>query len=123
MAQRIATFDGWKDLFYKWQKDIGFDPALIKDYKFDAIYDKGTHPEIEFGEFKGRKKFDKVLDIPTQDMRDSLLHLIFYQGDTEFASSEQQRNLINSAPSDYDHHVYYASCAKRCVTAGRCATF
>ena len=98
MAQRIATFDGWKDLFYKWQKDIGFDPALIKDYKFDAIYDKGTHPEIEFGEFKGRKKFDKVLDIPTQDMRDSLLHLIFYQGDTEFASSEQQRNLINSAP-------------------------
>ena len=102
MAQKIATFDDWKDLFYKWQKDIGFDPALIKDYKFDAIYDQGTHPEIEFGEFKGRKKFEKVLAIPTQDMRDSLLHLIFYQGDTEFASSEQQRNLINSAPSDYD---------------------
>lgn len=102
MAQKIATFDDWKDLFYKWQKDIGFNPALIKDYKFDAIYDQGTHPEIEFGEFKGRKKFEKVLDIPTQEMRDSLLHLIFYQGDTEFASSEQQRNLINSAPSDYD---------------------
>jgi len=102
MAQKIVTFDDWKDLFYKWQKDIGFDPALIKDYKFDAIYDQGIHPQIEFGEFKGRKKFEKVLDIPTQDMRDSLLHLIFYQGDTEFASSEQQRNLINSAPSDYD---------------------
>jgi len=102
MAQKIVTFDDWKDLFYKWQKDIGFDPALIKDYKFDAIYDQGIHPQIEFGEFKGRKKFEKVLDIPTQDMRDSLLHLIFYQGDTEFASSEQQRNLINSAPSYYD---------------------
>ena len=102
MAQRIATFDDWKDLFYKWQKDIGFDPSLIKNYKFDSIYDRGTHQEIEFGEFKGRKKFEKVLDIPTQDMRDSLLHLIFYQGDTEFASSEQQRDLINTAPSVYD---------------------
>jgi benzoyl-CoA 2,3-dioxygenase component B len=102
MAERIANFDDWKDLFYKWQKDIGFDASLVKDYKFDAIYDEGTSPNIEFGEFKGRKKFDKVLDIPTQDMRDSLLHLIFYQGDTEFGSSEQQRKLIDSTPSDYD---------------------
>lgn len=102
MTERIANFDDWKDLFYKWQKDIGFDPSLVKDYKFDAIYDEGTSPNIEFGEFKGRKKFAKVLDIPTQDMRDSLLHLIFYQGDTEFGSSEQQRKLIDTAPSDYD---------------------
>jgi benzoyl-CoA 2,3-dioxygenase component B len=35
-------------------------------------------------------------------MRDALLHLIVYQGDTEFASTEQQRNLVNTAPSDYD---------------------
>jgi benzoyl-CoA 2,3-dioxygenase component B len=35
-------------------------------------------------------------------MRDALLHLIFYQGDTEFGSSEQQRKLIDTAPSDYD---------------------
>jgi benzoyl-CoA 2,3-dioxygenase component B len=102
MAERITNFDDWKDLFYKWQKDIGFDPELVKDYKFDAIYDEGTSPTIEFGEFKGRKKFEKVLDMPSQDMRDSLLHLIFYQGDTEFGSSEQQRKLIDSAPSDYD---------------------
>ncbi len=102
MAERIANFDDWKDLFYKWQKDIGFDPALVQDYKFDAIYDAGTSPEIEFGEFKGRKKFAKLLDVPTQEMRDSLLHLIFYQGDTEFGSSEQQRKLIDTAPSDYD---------------------
>jgi benzoyl-CoA 2,3-epoxidase subunit B len=102
MAERIANFDDWKDLFYTWQKDIGFDRAWVKDYKFDAIYDEGTGPLIEFGEFKGRKKFKKVLDMPTQDMRDSLLHLIFYQGDTEFGSSEQQRTLIDTAPSDYD---------------------
>lgn len=102
MAERIANFDDWKDLFYKWQKDIGFDASLVKDYKFDAIYDEGTSPTIEFGDFKGRKKFEKVLDVPTQDMRDALLHLIFYQGDTEFGSSEQQRMLIDNAPTDYD---------------------
>ena len=102
MAQRIANFDDWKDLFYKWQSDIGFDPALVKDYKFDAIYDEGTGPDIEFGDYKGRKKFAKLLDVPTQEMRDSLLHLIFYQGDTEFGSTEQQRKLIDTAPSDYD---------------------
>lgn len=102
MAEKIANFDDWKDLFYKWQKDIGFHPSLVKDYKFDAIYDEGTGPHIEFGEFKGQKKFAKVLDVPTQDMRDSLLHLIFYQGDTEFGSSEQQQKLIDTAPSDYD---------------------
>lgn len=102
MADKIATFDDWMDLFYKWQKDIGFDPSQIKDFKFDAYYAEPPHSEIEFGEFKGRKKWEKLLEIPTQDMRDALLHLIVYQGDTEFASTEQQRNLLHSAPSDYD---------------------
>jgi benzoyl-CoA 2,3-epoxidase subunit B len=100
--QKINNFDDWTDLFTKWQKDIGFDSSLVKDYKFDAIYDKGTHAEIEFGEFAGRNKWDNVLQIPTQDMRDALLHLIVYQGDTEFASSEQQRKLINNAPTKHD---------------------
>lgn len=102
MAQKIATFDDWTDYFHAWQKDIGFDPAQIKDYKFDAFYADPPHAEIEFGEFKGRKKWEKVLDVPTQEMRDSLLHLIVYQGDTEFASTEQQRDLLNNAPGDYD---------------------
>src|SRR5205807_2363166 len=35
-------------------------------------------------------------------VRDALLNLIVYQGDTEFASVEQQRNLLHHAPSDYD---------------------
>jgi benzoyl-CoA 2,3-dioxygenase component B len=100
--QKISTFDDWTDLFKKWQNDIGFDSSLVNDYKFDALYDSGTHAEIEFGEFAGRKKWENVLQIPTQDMRDALLHLIVYQGDTEFASSEQQRKLIASAPSKHD---------------------
>ena len=53
MGERIANFDDWKDLFYKWQKDIGFDPALVKDYKFDAIYDEGTSPQSNSANSKG----------------------------------------------------------------------
>ena len=102
MAQKISTFDDWTDYFNKWQKDIGFDASQIANYKFDAFYADPPHGGIEFGEFKGRKKWEKLLDVPTQDMRDALMHLIVYQGDTEFASTEQQRNLLQSAPSEYD---------------------
>src|SRR3989442_13500696 len=42
------------------------------------------------------------MHIPDQRIRDALLNLIVYQGDTEFASVEQQRNLLTHAPSDYD---------------------
>ena len=91
MAQKISTFDDWTDYFNKWQKDIGFDASHIKNYNFDAFYADSPHGEIEFGEFKGRKKWEKLLDVPTQEMRDALMHLIVYQGDTEFASTEQQR--------------------------------
>jgi benzoyl-CoA 2,3-epoxidase subunit B len=102
MMGKLATFDDWTDLFRKWQKDIGFDSSLVKDYAFDAIYEPPRRSEIEFGEFAGRRKWERVLDVPTQDMRDSLMHLIVYQGDTEFASSEQQRKLIHTAPTAYD---------------------
>lgn len=100
--EKMATFDDWTDLFYKWQKDIGFDSSLVKGYPFEAFYEEPQTSEVEFGEFAGRKKWENVLQIPTQDMRDALLHLIVYQGDTEFASSEQQRDLIQTAPSPYD---------------------
>lgn len=99
---RATTFDEWIDLFRKWQKDIGLDTTLLKDYTFEAIYEDPVNSEVGFGEFAGRKKWESVLEVPTQDMRDALLHLIVYQGDTEFASSEQQRHLIHTAPTAYD---------------------
>ena len=71
---------------------------------------------------KDGRNLKKVLDVPTQDMRDSLLHLIFYQGDTEFGSSEQQRKLIDTAPTDYDRQCCCASCARSNGMAGKCAT-
>ena len=99
---KIAPFDDWTDLFRKWQQDIGFDSSLVKDYLFEAIYDEPPTSEVEFGEFASRRKWETVLEVPTQEMRDALLHLIVYQGDTEFASSEQQRHLVDTTPTPYD---------------------
>ncbi len=41
------------------------------------------------------------MHIPDQRVRDALLNLIVFQGDTEFASVEQQRSLLEKAPSDF----------------------
>ncbi|MGO9347862.1 MAG: Phenylacetic acid catabolic protein [Terriglobales bacterium] len=43
--------------------------------------------------------------MPTQQMRDALMNMIIYQGDTEFASVEQQRNLFATAPTEWDRRA------------------
>ncbi len=103
---RVSTFDDWIDLLKEWQSDIGLDQDLIErfmpGYRFEAKY--GTLPtsEIYFGNFKGERRWETVMEIPDQRMRDAALSMIVYQGDTEFASNEQQRFLVNNAPSEYD---------------------
>jgi benzoyl-CoA 2,3-dioxygenase component B len=94
------------DLLKQWQSDIGLDQSLIDrfmpGYEFEAKFEPLKSDEIYFGEFKGDRRWEKVLDIPDQRMRDALLNMIIYQGDTEFASNEQQRFLVNNAPTEYD---------------------
>lgn len=99
---RIANFDDWIDLFKVWQDDIGLEARELKDYRFDVKLADLDVPEIEFGHYKGRNKWPTVMHIPDQRIRDALQTLIIYQGDTEFASVEQQRTLLEHAPSDYD---------------------
>jgi len=103
---RISTFDDWMDLLKDWQHDIGLDQKLVErympGYQFEAKFGELPTSEIYFGEFKGRRRWEKLLEIPDQRMRDALLNMIIYQGDTEFASNEQQRFLVNNAPSEYD---------------------
>ncbi|HTU70827.1 MAG TPA: Phenylacetic acid catabolic protein [Candidatus Baltobacteraceae bacterium] len=103
---RIATFDDWLDLLKEWQHDIGLDPELIEryvpGYAFEAKYGALPTPEIYFGDFKGERRWETVREIPDQRMRDALLNMIVFQGDTEFASNEQQRFLVERAPSEYD---------------------
>jgi len=101
--KKIATFDDWIDAFRAWQNDIDLRlPAQFADYQFEAKYGDLKTNEIEFGDFRGQNKWERVTQIPHQPIRDALLNLIVYQGDTEFASVEQQRNLLETSPSDYD---------------------
>lgn len=99
---KISTFDDWIDYFRQWQKDIGYDAALLGNYQFETKLGELHSPEIEFGDFKGQRKWETAEQIPNQSIRDALLNLIVYQGDTEFASVEQQKNLLDNAPTDYD---------------------
>ena len=64
-----------------------------------------TVREIEFGDFKGQPKWQRIGQIPNQSIRDALMNLIVYQGDTEFASVEQQKNLLDTAPTEYDRQA------------------
>ena len=99
---KISTFDDWIDYFKQWQNDIGYDAKLLADYNFETKLGELHSDEIEFGDFKGQKKWQRVGQIPNQSIRDALMNLIVYQGDTEFASVEQQKNLLDTAPTEYD---------------------
>ena len=99
---KIGNFDDWIDLFKVWQTDIGLEAKELKDYKFDVKLADLDIPEIEFGHYAGQRKWPTVMHIPDQRIRDALQNLIVFQGDTEFASVEQQRSLLQTAPSDYD---------------------
>src|SRR6266704_3612694 len=101
-ATRLATFDDWVDLFRVWQRDIGVAYPEIVNYQFEAKFGPTRSNEIEFGAYKGRPKWEKIIQLPDQRMRDALLNLIVYQGDTGFASVVQQRSLFENAPSEHD---------------------
>jgi benzoyl-CoA 2,3-dioxygenase component B len=99
---KIGTFSDWVGMFDDWRKEIGVNHDEIANFKFDTLYGAIETEEIQFGAFKGRRKWDNLRQVPTQQIRDALINLIVYQGDTEFASVEQQRHLFESAPTDWD---------------------
>ncbi|TAM61771.1 hypothetical protein EPN52_02085 [bacterium] len=103
---RIATFDDWVDLLGEWQRDIGLDRSLIERYLPGYALQEKFAPlpseEIAFGDFSGERKWERLTQIPDQRIRDALMNMIVYQGDTEFASNEQQRFLVRNAPTEYD---------------------
>ena len=99
---KVNTFGDWKGMFDDWRREIGVDRDEIKSFGFDTLYGAIETDEIQFGHYKGRPKWENLRQIPTQQIRDALLNMVVYQGDTEFASVEQQRYLFESAPSDWD---------------------
>ena len=102
---KIGTFSDWVGLFDEWRKEIGVDRDEIASFKFDTLYGAIETEEIQFGSYKGRRKWENLRQIPTQQMRDALMNMIVYQGDTEFASVEQQRHLFETAPTDWDRRA------------------
>src|SRR2546425_8383385 len=65
-ATRLATFDDWVDLFRVWQRDIGVAYPEVVNYQFEAKFGPTRSNEIEFGAYKGRPKWEKIIQIPDQ---------------------------------------------------------
>jgi len=98
-----TNFEAWIQEFNEWQTRIGFDPSWLGDYRFDIKFDWDTAGgEIEFGDFLGMPKWERRMQIPQQNIRDAIVSMVNVQGDTEFASVEQQNHLLASAPTEYD---------------------
>ncbi len=98
-----TNFEAWIEEFNDWQTRIGFDPSWLGDYRFDIKFDWDTAGgEIEFGDFEGMPKWERRMQIPQQNITDAIITMVSVQGDTEFASVEQQNHLLETAPTEYD---------------------
>ena len=98
-----TNFEAWIEEFNDWQTRIGFDPSWLGDYRFDIKFDWDTAGgEIEFGDFEGMPKWERRMQIPQQNITDAIITMVSVQGDTEFASVEQQNHLLETAPTESD---------------------
>ena len=103
VEQYQPNFEAWIDEFNEWQTRIGFDPAWLGDYRFEIKFDWDTAGDtIEFGDFEGMPKWERRMQVPQQTVRDAIISMVSVQGDTEFASVEQQWHLLETAPTEYD---------------------
>ena len=97
-----AKFEDWMEDFDGWVDRVGYPRNLLGDFKLEPKYAEPPFPNVEFGRYKGQKKWREPGEHPAADAREMLLKLITIQGDTEFASVEQQRKLLEKAPTAYD---------------------
>ena len=87
------TWEDWIANFGEWQDRVGFNREWMGDFDLSVQYDWDRAGDlIEFGDYAGRPKWERSLQVPHQSMRDALVAMITVQGDTEFASVEQQRH-------------------------------
>ena len=100
------TWDDWIENFKTWQDNVGYKREWMGDFDLSIQFDwERAGDVIEFGDYAGRAKWERSLQVPHQSMRDALVSMITVQGDTEFASVEQQRHLLATAPTDYDRYA------------------
>ena len=106
MAELPKTWDDWVNNFSDWQDRVGFNREWLGDFDLSILFDWDRAGDvIEFGDYSGRAKWERALQVPHQNIRDALVSMITVQGDTEFASVEQQKHLLETAPSDYDRYA------------------
>jgi len=106
MAELPTTWEEWISNFGEWQDRVGFDREWLGDFELSVLFDWDRAGDvIEYGDYAGRVKWERALQVPHQNIRDGLISMITVQGDTEFASVEQQRHLLASAPTDYDRYA------------------
>jgi 1,2-phenylacetyl-CoA epoxidase catalytic subunit len=98
-AQRSA-FDEWVDMMRAWHRelDVHPDPRVTLTEKFAS----DIPAEIGFGRYAGQRRWEKVEDIPDPKIREALLRLIVWQGDSEVRAVEQSRALLDNAPTEHD---------------------
>ncbi|MBL6743055.1 MAG: phenylacetate-CoA oxygenase subunit PaaI [Candidatus Poseidonia sp.] len=100
------TWDDWIENFKAWQDNVGYKREWMGDFDLSIQFDwERAGDLIEYGDYTGRAKWERSLQVPHQSMRDALVSMITVQGDTEFASVEQQRHLLATAPTDYDRYA------------------
>lgn len=97
----------WEGLFLDWQRDRGLPREdidfLARRVQMVPLYGRIPDRFVEFGDSLGEPKYERVLQIPDQRARDILIEDIDIQGDTEFASVEQQVHLLGHPPSEMDY--------------------
>ncbi len=95
-------FEHWVDHFDRWVGRVDYPRHLLGDFKLEPKYADPPVATVEFGKYKGAQKWKTPEEHPAANARETLLKLVTIQGDTEFASVEQQRHLLETAPTAYD---------------------
>ena len=97
-AQRGA-FDEWVDMMRAWHRELDVQP----DPRVELATKFGDVPaQIGFGRYAGAPRWEKVSDIPDPNIKEALLRLIVWQGDSEVRAVEQSRALLDCAPTEHD---------------------
>lgn len=110
MSADMKNFDDFREYSLWYLRDVGLDIPEIMNAEFKVVLAKTNDDEIEFGHYKGQKKWRSVDEMPQGEwngrtLPSILANLANIQGDTEFGSNELQTGLWDRAPSDYDRKI------------------
>ena len=72
-----TTWEDWIANFEQWQDRVGFDKTWLGDFDLSIQFDWDRAGDtIEFGDYEGRAKWERSLQVPHQSMRDALITMI-----------------------------------------------